>query len=174
MFTHSVSPSFKESFKRILIWESKNKLNHILSQFSVTLSHFCSNFPYNINSFTLCRFLEYFLEQASRKKTTRFYTQIMVKNSFCFNRHFGKSVRIRSLSVPYFPAFGVNMESLYSFCIQSKCREIPTRKTPHTDTFHSVRNSFQDVYSFQFRYLQCSIAQENIGKIFRVDSENKA
>lgn len=115
-----------------------------------------------------------FLRIGFQKKKTRFYTQIMVKNSFCFNRHFGKSVRIRSLSVPYFPAFGVNMESLYSFCIQSKCREIPTRKTPHTDTFHSVRNSFQDVYSFQFRYLQCSIAQENIGKIFRVDSENKA
>ena len=115
-----------------------------------------------------------FLRIGFQKKKNKILHPNYGKNSFCFNRHFGKSVRIRSLSVPYFPAFGVNMESLYSFCIQSKCGEIPTRKTPHTDTFHSVRNSFQDVYSFQFRYLQCSIAQENIRKIFRVDSENKA
>ena len=42
-----------------------------------------------------------------------------------------KSVRIRSFSGPYFPAFG-------SLLIQSKCRKIRTRKTPNRDTFHAV------------------------------------
>ena len=56
-----------------------------------------------------------------------------------------KSIRIRSFSAPYFPAFGLNRER-YVFSkteyvekrIQSKCKKIQTRKTPNTDTSHAV------------------------------------
>ena len=56
-----------------------------------------------------------------------------------------KSVRIRSFSGPYFPAFGLNTE-IYSVWteygeilrIQSECGKILTRKSPNTDTFHAV------------------------------------
>ena len=50
-----------------------------------------------------------------------------------------KSVRIRSFSGPYFPAFGLNTERYnVSLRIQSKRRKIRTRKTPNTDTFYAV------------------------------------
>ena len=53
--------------------------------------------------------------------------------------HCVKSVRIRSFSGPYFPAFGLNTERYgVSFSIQSECGKIRTSKTPHTDTFHAV------------------------------------
>ena len=41
--------------------------------------------------------------------------------------HCVKSVRIRSYSVPHFPAFGLR--------IQSECGKIQTRKTPNTNIF---------------------------------------
>ena len=44
-----------------------------------------------------------------------------------------KSVRIRSFSGPYFPAFGLNI-SPYSV----RMRENTEQKTPNTDTFHAV------------------------------------
>ena len=50
-----------------------------------------------------------------------------------------KSVRIRSFSGTYFPAFGLNTERYFvSFRIQSKCGKIRTRKTPNTDFFHAM------------------------------------
>ena len=50
-----------------------------------------------------------------------------------------KSVRIRSFSAPYFHAFGLNTERYsVSPLIQSECRNIRTRKTRNTDTFHIV------------------------------------
>ena len=50
-----------------------------------------------------------------------------------------KSVRIRSFSVSYFPAFGLNGESYaVSLHIQSECWEIRSRKTLNTDTSSSV------------------------------------
>ena len=53
-----------------------------------------------------------------------------------FLNHCVKSVRIRSYSDPYFPAFGLNTErSGVSLLIQYKCRKIRTRITPNTDTF---------------------------------------
>ena len=62
--------------------------------------------------------------------------------------HYVKSVRIRSFSGPYFPAFGLNTERYgVSLRIQSECgkirtrktpRKIRTSKTPNTDTFHAV------------------------------------
>ena len=53
-------------------------------------------------------------------------TIIEAKISHCL-----KSVRIRSFSGPYFPAFGLNMERYsVSLRIQSACGKIRTRKTP--------------------------------------------
>ena len=50
-----------------------------------------------------------------------------------------KSVRVRSFSGPYFPAFGLNTERYsVSFRTQSECDKIRTRKTLNTDTFHAV------------------------------------
>ena len=50
-----------------------------------------------------------------------------------------KSVRIRSFSGLYFPAFGLNTGRYsVSLRIQSECRKIRTRKTPNTDTFDVV------------------------------------
>ena len=47
-----------------------------------------------------------------------------------------KSIRIRSYSGPYLPAFGLNTERYrVSLRIQSKCKKIWTRITPNTDTF---------------------------------------
>ena len=45
--------------------------------------------------------------------------------------HCVKSVRIRSYSGPYFPAFGLN-----TLLIQSECGKMRTRTTPNTDTFY--------------------------------------
>ena len=53
--------------------------------------------------------------------------------------HCVKSVRIRSYSGPYFPAFELNTERYgVSLRIQSECEKIRTRITPNTDTFHAV------------------------------------
>ena len=53
--------------------------------------------------------------------------------------HYIKSVRTRSCSDPYFPAFGLNTERYeVSLHIYSKCRKIRTSVTPNTDTFHAV------------------------------------
>ena len=55
------------------------------------------------------------------------------------NAHCVKSVRIRSYSGPYFPAFERNTER-YGVClhIQLECGKIRTRRTPNTGTFHAV------------------------------------
>ena len=58
-----------------------------------------------------------------------------LKNKYCV-----KSVRIRSFSGPYFPAFELNKERYsVSLRIPSECRKIRTRKTPNRDTFHVVK-----------------------------------
>ena len=55
------------------------------------------------------------------------------------NNHCVKSVRIRSYSGPYFPAFGLNMERYsVSLHIQSKYGKMLTRITPNMDTFYAV------------------------------------
>ena len=55
-------------------------------------------------------------------------------------KHCVKSVRIRSFSGPYFPAFELNTERhSVSLCIQSECWKKRTRITPNTDTFHAVK-----------------------------------
>ena len=53
--------------------------------------------------------------------------------------HCVKSVRIRSYSGPYFPAFRLNTERYsVSLCIHSKCEKIRTGITPNSDTFNAV------------------------------------
>ena len=48
-----------------------------------------------------------------------------------------KSVRIRSFSGSYFPAFGLNTERYsVSLRIQSECGKMRSRITPNTDTFY--------------------------------------
>ena len=50
-----------------------------------------------------------------------------------------KSVRIRSYSGPYFPAFGLNKKRYsVSLRIQSKCGKIRTRLTLNTDTLYAM------------------------------------
>ena len=56
-----------------------------------------------------------------------------------FDWHYVKSVRIRSYSGPYFPAFALNTERYgVSLCIQSECGKMRTRITPNTDTFYTL------------------------------------
>ena len=53
-----------------------------------------------------------------------------------------KSIRIRSFSGPYFPAFGLNTERYSVFLrIYSKCGKVRTRKTPCV-----MNKSFQDAW----------------------------
>ena len=58
----------------------------------------------------------------------------------------------------YFPAPGLNMEryGVSLWCIQSKCGQIRTRKTPNTDTFHPVHLSYYSFYNFFMTYTQVS------------------
>ena len=56
------------------------------------------------------------------------------------NKHWVKSVRIRSYSGPYFLAFRINTERYsVSLRIQSECGKMRTRITPNTDTFYAVK-----------------------------------
>ena len=56
--------------------------------------------------------------------------------------HCVKSVRIRSFSDPFFPAFRQNIEGYGVFLrVQYPCGTIQTRKTPNRDTFHAVFKS---------------------------------
>ena len=58
---------------------------------------------------------------------------------FLYKHHYVKSVLIWSFSCPYFPAFGLNTKRYFvSLCIQSECGKLRTRKSPNTDTFHTV------------------------------------
>ena len=59
-----------------------------------------------------------------------FYTLHLLEKKFCRADDCVKSVYIWSLSGPYFPAFGLN--------IQSECGEIRARKTLNTGAFHAV------------------------------------
>ena len=64
--------------------------------------------------------------------------KFFVLHFMSFILHCVKSVHIRSCSVPYFPAFGLNTERFRaSLRIQSKCGKRRTRITPNTNTFHA-------------------------------------
>ena len=72
--------------------------------------------------------------------TVVFHKVIRKQFAFSVSDDFVKSVRIRSASGPYFPAFRLNTERYYSVSlrIQSEWEKIRTRKTSNTDTFHVV------------------------------------
>ena len=71
----------------------------------------------------ICSITSRWNEAGLRQTKNRFFT------SRVSNIHWEKSVRIWSLSVLYFLAFGLNTERyLISFRIQSKCGKIRTRK----------------------------------------------
>ena len=53
--------------------------------------------------------------------------------------HCVKGVFIWSFSGPHFPAFGLTTERYsVSYRIQSECGKVRTRKTPNTDSSHTV------------------------------------
>ena len=66
-----------------------------------------------------------------------FFAKTLLK--FVNVSHSVKSVRIRSYSGPYFPAFGLNTEGYsVSLRIQSKCVKIRTWIIPNMDAFRAV------------------------------------
>ena len=71
---------------------------------------------------------------------TNYVNKLKVRTNANFHSsHCLKSVRFRSFSGQYFPAFGLNTERYFiSLCIQSGCGKIQTRKIPNTDTFYAV------------------------------------
>ena len=68
--------------------------------------------------------------------------------------HCVKSVRIRSYSGSYFPAFGLSTKRYrVSLRIQSECGKIRTRITPNTNTFQAVHTFIVDL-SQNVNYVQ--------------------
>ena len=69
--------------------------------------------------------------------------------------HCVKSVRIRSYSGPYFPAFGLNAKKYGVFLhIQSEQGKMQTRITPNTDIFHVMIYLFIYLFIYLIHYLQ--------------------
>ena len=79
-----------------------------------------------------------------------------------------KSVRIRSYSGPYFPAFGLITER-YGVClrIQSKCGKIRTRITPNTDTLNAVL-VLEILIFYIARFLRIVFSQKTIWRLLLV------
>ena len=75
--------------------------------------------------------------------------------------HCVKSVRIRSYSGPYFPAFGLNTER-YSVSLrtQSECGKIWTRITPNADTFYAVMRT-RWTYNFPTNCVRVRYVRKN-------------
>ena len=56
------------------------------------------------------------------------------------NKHYAKSICIRSYSGPYSPVFGLNTKKYrVSLRIQPKCGKMRTKITPNTDTFYAMK-----------------------------------
>ena len=100
-----------------------------------------------------CYFFEIFHFEDSRQKGLNGRPSFLKKNLRVTgsaghrDRHYVKSVRIRSFSGPYFPTVVLNGISLR---IQSKCGKMQTRKTLNTDSFYAVRIAFKFIFSFSF------------------------
>ena len=76
------------------------------------------------------------------RKNLILFEDLDVNNVQVSSMHWVKSVRIRSYSVPHFPAFGLNKERYgVSLHIQSECGKMQKRITPNTDTFYAVISS---------------------------------
>ena len=62
-----------------------------------------------------------------------FWRESIKSNFYCV-----KSVRIRSFSIPYFPAFALNTERYFvSLRIQSECGKMRTLKILNPESFHA-------------------------------------
>ena len=73
------------------------------------------------------------------KESLESYLNYDSANKLSQEKHYVKSVPLRSYSGSYFPAFGLNAERYgVPLCIQSECGKIRTRITPNTGTFHAV------------------------------------
>ena len=73
-----------------------------------------------------------------------------------------KSVRIQSLSGSYFSAFGLNTERYgVSVCIQSKCGNKRSRKTPSTDTFLNFFFWMNAIHYYNLIYISKKNVDEN-------------
>ena len=69
---------------------------------------------------------------------------LFIKVLYYINKHCVKSVRIRSFSGPYFPAFGLNGEILRISPCSAQMREsADQKKTPYLDTFHAVESCLE-------------------------------
>ena len=83
-------------------------------------------------------------------------------------------VRFWSFSGSNFPAFGLNRE-IYSVSlrIQSECRKIRTRKTPNTDTSHTVSLRLSNKFFLQTKQVteeftwRCSIKKVSACNFFK-------
>ena len=82
--------------------------------------------------------IQFYFTSDNKKNCTKYslYHKIV---TYLTMEHYVKSVRIRSFSGPYFPAFGLNTD-FYSvnLRIKSECEKMRSRKSPNTDTFQSV------------------------------------
>ena len=66
-------------------------------------------------------------------------------NGLYWSKHYVKSVRIRSYSGSYFPAFVLNTKRYsVSFRIQSECGKMRTRITANKDTFYAVKSFYNN------------------------------
>ena len=112
-------------------------LNIVCRGFCVqTIRMFCFVFVYFLD-FKELKF-QYFNFQRSNYDSFK-TSEFCCKEGFHHCMYCVKSVRIRSYSGPYFPAFRLNMERCgISLRIQSKCGRIRTIITPNTDIFHAV------------------------------------
>ena len=112
---------------------------------------------WNNNRFT--SFVQFFI--CGNKSWLRYRINTCILGQLVFSwqhdedNHYAKSVRIRSYSGSYFPAFGPNRERYgISLWIQSEYGKMRTRITPNTDTLHAVTfwhlESLLPFWSIQF------------------------
>ena len=76
-----------------------------------------------------------------------------------------KSFRIRSLSGPYFTAFGLNTERC------RECGKIQARKTPNADTFHAVY-AFSEHFTHNQPYFVCFSSLNYLTLVFNLSYIN--
>ena len=89
------------------------------------------------------------------------YVIYVLRKIYNESMHCLKSVRIRSYSGPYFPAFGLNTER-YSVSLrtQSECGKIWTRITPNADTFYAVMRT-RWTYNFPTNCVRVRYVRKN-------------
>ena len=106
---------------------------------------------------------------------SRYFSEKLFFEILSRRPHCAKSVRIRSYSGSYFPAFGLNTERYgVSLRIQSECRKIRTRITPNTDTFHAVLLSRKCLSAENFVSILSTIRQKEISSSLLFFNESES